>query len=105
MATKTLGVSMPYPTLAAGTTVELGVSPFLEGEQATLQITFSPDAAGAGVVKVQGSPDGTTWTDTFILTGIAPGTANRVYCSKYMRLGVTTAGSAGTVSAYLVGIT
>lgn len=105
MATVTLGHSVPYDALSAGSPIQLGQSPFLEGERCVLHISFSPDAAGSGVVKVQGSDDGSVWVDKFNITNVAPSTSDTVRCHKYMRLGVTTAGSAGTVSAYLVGVT
>lgn len=107
MATKTLGYSIPIATVAAQTAVKLGETPFADGETCTLHISYSPGATGAaGVVKVQGSDDGTTnWTDKFILTGVAPAAVNTIRCSNYMRLNVTTGGTSGNVSAYLEGVT
>jgi hypothetical protein len=91
----------------AGATVTAGNSPFLPGEEALASIRFSNAIAGvAGVVKIQSSPDGTTWTDAFVgVAGLQPDVFATVVCDKYMRSTVTTAYTAGTVSVGLIGIT
>lgn len=93
---------------AAGTTPGAAVgplvTPFIDGEGAIFA-WGGAGLTGAGVVKLQGSADNTTWTDVF--TGPASqsfGFAN-VQCQKYMRAVSSTAFSAGTLSAYLLPIT
>lgn len=106
MATKTLLDAVSAASAAAGATQTLDVSPFLEGQNCRGVISLSPDAAGSVVVKIQSSPDGTTWTDVLTLTGIGnPVLVGEVTCDKYMRGNVTGAGTAGKVSAYLEGLT
>lgn len=106
MATKTLLSAVSAAAAAAGSTVTLGVSPFLDGQNARARIVLSADAAGSVVVKVQGSDDGTTWSDLLTHTGVGtPSTEAEVTCKKYMRGNVTGAGSAGEVSVYLEGLT
>lgn len=106
MATKTLLAAVSAASAAAGTAQLLDVSPFLEGQNARGVIALSPDAAGSVVVKIQSSPDNTTWTDVLTLTGVGnPTLEGEVTCDKYMRGNVTGAGSAGKVSVYLNGLT
>lgn len=102
----TLANKQSYAAAAAGTSTLVNKTPFLDSENTTLHINFSTDAAGTGVVKVQGSDDGTTWTDLYTSAASpAPDIEADIICSKYMRANVTTAGSAGTVSVYLDGNT
>lgn len=106
MATKTLLNAVSAAAAAAGTTQTLDVSPFLDGQNARARIALSADAAGSVVVKIQGSDDGTTWTDLLTHTGVGiPSTEAEVTCKKYMRGNVTGAGSAGKASAFLEGLT
>lgn len=87
-----------------GSTVGPLPSPFLDGEQATF-VWGGSGLTGAGVVKLQGSVDSSTWTDIFVAPASqAFGMAN-VTCQKYMRAVSSTAFSAGTLSAYLLGTT
>lgn len=106
MATKTLLSAVSAASAAAGTAQLLNVSPFLDGQNCRGVIALSPDAAGSVVVKIQGSPDNSTWTDLLTLTGVAnPHLEAEVTCAKYMRGNVTGAGSAGKASVYLQGLT
>jgi len=90
-----------------GATVTAGNSPFLPGEEALASIRFSPDIAGTGgIVKIQTSPDQTTWTDAFTgAAGVQPDVLATVVCDKYMRAVVSTVYTAGSVSVGLIGIT
>lgn len=102
----TLANKQSYSAAAAGTSTLVNKTPFLDSENTTVHINFSTDAAGTGVVKIQGSDDGTTWTDLYTSPASpAPDIEADVICSKYMRANVSTAGSAGTVSVYLDGVT
>ncbi len=106
MATKTLLNAVSAAAAAPGAAQLLNTSPFLDGENCRGVIALSPNAAGAVVVKIQGSPDNTTWTDLLTLTGVTvPNLEAEVICAKYMRGNVTGAGTAGTASVYLQGIT
>lgn len=102
----TLANKQSYAAAAAGTSILINKTPFLDSENCTAHINYSTDAAGTGVVKIQGSDDGTTWTDLFTSPASpAPDIEADVICSKYMRANVSTTGSAGTVSVYLSGNT
>lgn len=89
------------------TGVLCGISPFLAGEQCFAHINYSTAVAGnGGIVKIQSSPDNTTWTDAYVAaTGLGPDIIATVTCDKYMRAVVSTVYTAGTVSVYLVGLT
>lgn len=102
----TLANKQSYSAAAAGTSTLVNFTPFLDSENCTAHINFSTDAAGTGVVKIQGSDDGSTWSDIYTTAaGPAPDIEVDIICRKYMRANVTTAGSAGTVSVYLAGNT
>lgn len=106
MATKTLLSAVSAAAAAAGSTQTMGTTPFLDGQNVRARIALSADAAGSVVVKIQGSDDGTTWTDLLTHTGVGiPQTEAEVTCKAYMRGNVTGAGSAGKASAFLEGLT
>lgn len=101
LATKASGTAT-----TAGASVTCGETPFGDGEDATLDIRFSADTAGAGVIKLQGSDDGTTWTDIYTSPATPfPGLCVNVKCANFMRINPSTVFSAGTFSAYLHGVT
>ncbi len=95
-------------TLATGNatdeaSVEMTVTPFLPLREVECYIAPSADMAGNdAVIVIQSSPDDSTWTTVFTMTGIGPSAGN-IVLGVYMRVGVTTAadGTAGEYSAWL----
>jgi hypothetical protein len=85
---------------AAQTAVQPTVTPFIPGRNATL--VFDVDGLVGATVKVQGSDDGTTYADVATVSAQGPVLLQNVTIQAYMRLNVTTAGSAGKASAYLL---
>ena len=98
------------PSITIGSTgpaaaVELGETPFFPGGNALLHLTGVP--AGAVVLAVQGSPDGTNdWTtiQTFNAAAMAGGVVEVSPLPKFIRTNVTTAGTAATIGASLEGV-
>lgn len=109
MAAKLLTLlnNVSYAAAAAGANIACTVSPFTWGHNALLLVAFGAAAAGAGVLKLQQSDDsGATWADTVVINGVTAGVVlQEVTLHSTMRGNVTTAGSAGTCSMYLIGIT
>lgn len=89
--------SIDYTALAAQASVELGETPFQLGGNALLYLTAS--IGGSGVVTLEGSPDGTTWST--IRTLNAAQTASRwielTDLPKYFRTRVSTVGTGSGV--------
>ena len=86
---------------AAQTAVTCDETPFAPGFNVLARVIFK-GATGAPVVKIQGSEDGTTWSDLAATSGIlADSFVFEVTCMKYMRANCTTAGGAGDYAAYL----
>lgn len=97
--------SITIGTTGAGAAVKLGETPFFPGGNALLHLTDVP--AGAVVLAVQGSPDGTNdWTTikTFNAAAMAAGVVEITDLPMYIRTNVTTAGTAATVGAALEGV-
>lgn len=97
MQLKTLGEAKA--AVAAGTAQQMTDTPFLPGREAIARITVSPNFNGT--YKIQGSDDGTTYSDLLTVTGAnQPGKEVQVSLKKYMRDNMT-AFTAGSASAYL----
>ena len=89
--------SVDFTAVAAQAAVELGQTPFQVGGNCFLY--FPTAIGGAGVVTLQGSPDGTTWST--IRTLNAAQTAARwvelTDLPAYIRTSVTTVGTGSAV--------
>lgn len=86
---------------AAQTAVDCDETPFAPGFNVIARVVFK-GATGTPVVKIQGSEDGTTWSDLAATSGVlADVFPFEVTCYRYMRANCTTAGSAGDYAAYL----
>lgn len=89
--------SIDYTALAAQASVKLGETPFQIGGNALLYLTAP--IGGSGIVTLEGSPDGTTWST--IRTLNAAQTASRwvelTNLPKYFRTTVTTVGTGSAV--------
>ena len=98
-----LGSAVSATAVAAQTAVSTTTTPNARGHSVIAEILFT-GVTGSPVVKIQTSPDNSTWTDVLTTSGITRTkfTAN-VTLDKYARLNVTTGGSAGTVDANLIG--
>jgi hypothetical protein len=97
--------SITVGSTGAGTAVELGETPFFPGGNALMHFTAPP--AGAVVLAVQGSADGTTgWStiQTFNAAAMAGGVVEITDLPKFIRTNITTAGTAATVGVALEGV-
>ena len=101
MNVKTIGEGIDLTAAAAGSSVDLNGTPFVEGREAVLVV--STDALSGATLKVQSSEDGSTWTDELTVSSQGPATFRRVTCKRYIRYNVTVAGTTGTANAYLLG--
>ncbi len=86
----------------AGAAVELNATPFVQGRGAVLMVDVR-GVSGSPTLRVQGSDDGTTWTDLVVHTGNPPAKMAQVTIPKFLRYNVTAAGTAGTANVYLLG--
>ncbi len=102
MKTLLLGAAVSLAAAAAQAAVQPTTTPFLPGESGTI-ILDCDGGTGAFTVKVQGSDDGVTYTDLLVVSTQGPVSVQDVSMQAYMRLNVTAAGTAGIVSAYIVG--
>lgn len=105
MNLKTLGTDVDATAVAAQTAVDLAnTTPWSNGFTAIGVILFSNTVAGAaGVAKIQTSPDNSTFTDAVAnAAGVKASKYGEVTLARYVRLNVTVAWTAGTVSAYLL---
>lgn len=97
----TLGEGVSLTSAAAQAAQATDDTPFARGFDAICTIVLT-GATGTPTVKIQTSPDGSTWSDAVTLSSIANSSVKReIALDKYARLNVTAAGSAGVVSAYL----
>ncbi len=89
--------AVDFTAVAAQAAVELGATPFQLGGNALMY--FPAAIGGSGVVTLEGSPDGTTWST--IRTLNAAQTASRwvelTDLPKYIRTSVTTIGTGSAV--------
>lgn len=100
--TLSLGAVVDGTAVAAQTGVSTVTTPHARGHTAIAEIIFT-GMTGSPVVKIQTSPDNSTWTDVLTTSGVTRTvfTAN-VTLDNYARLNVTTGGSAGKVDANLI---
>ena len=97
----TLGTAVSATAVAAQTAKLTNATPFGVGFNALVTIAFT-GVTGTPVIKVQTSPDNSTWTDVLVTSGLTRSQyVAEVTLDKYARLNVTTGGSAGTVDAYI----
>ncbi len=102
MKTLVLGSGVSLAAAAAQAAVRPKTTPFLPGTNTTI-ILDTEGGTGAFTAKVQGSDDGVAYTDLLTVTTQGPAVLQDVTVQAWMRLNVTAAGTAGTVSAYLLG--
>lgn len=100
---KILGEAVNATAVAAQTAVDLdSVTPFIVGGSAVSMVVLT-GVTGSPVIKIQTSPDNSTWTDAVTVSAITNSVVlDEVALQRYVRLNVTTGGSAGTVAAYLI---
>ena len=97
-----LGAVVDNTAVAAQTAVSTVTTPHARGHTAIAEILFT-GMTGSPVVKIQTSPDNSTWTDVLTTSGITRTVFSaNVTLDKYARLNVTTGGSAGKVDANLI---
>lgn len=97
----TLGAAVSATAAAAQTAQATAATPFAHGFNAIAEIVLT-GVTGTPVIKIQTSPDNTTWTDALVVSALTRSTVKaEIVLDKYARLNVTTVGSAGTVDAYL----
>lgn len=87
----------------SATAVEMNASPFIQGNS-VVAVLYTPDGLFAGAAKLQGSDDGTTYSD---ISGCTIADAGHTIVNidslpKYVKL-VCSARTAGTVAAKLLG--
>lgn len=100
--TLTLGSAVSATGAAAQTGVLTTTTPHPRGFNALAEIVFT-GVTGTPVVKIQTSPDNSTWTDVLTTSGITRTVFSaNVTLGKYARLNVTSVGSAGTVEGRLI---
>lgn len=97
-----LGESVALNSAAAQTAVDLDATPLIAGREGVL-IASTVWMAGGAVMKVQTSDDGSSWTDVLTINAQGPTVVKKVTLKNKARLNVTSAGTGGTGSAYLVG--
>lgn len=97
----TLGAAVAATGVAAQTGVSTQAAPLARGFNAVAHINLT-GVTGTPTIKIQTSPDNTTWTDaTSVAVITRQGFKAEITLDKYARLNVTAAGSAGTIDAYL----
>lgn len=97
----TLGSAVSASAVAAQAGVATNVTPMARGFNAVVQLNLT-GVTGTPTIKVQTSPDNSTWTDALTLSVITrSGYRGEITLDKYARLNVTVAGSAGTIDCYL----
>lgn len=102
MKMKAIAAALSLAAVAASAAVPLlGITPFAESFDAVVMVAQEA-GVGAFVVQVQTSPDGVTWTTVATVNGVGPTTLAGITLDKYIRMYVSTAGTGGTVSAYLL---
>jgi hypothetical protein len=96
-----LAESVSATAVAAQTAVSIPfkTTPFLVGRDVVAAIDPA-GVTGSPTFKIQGSVDGTTYTDLLTSTGLGR-KEGTIKTYPYMRFNVTAAGTAGVVSASL----
>jgi len=90
-------------TVAAQTAVDLAdISPFLQGRVVKAGITLSGATGTNPSIKIQSSPDNSTWTDCLVCAALGDKFGN-ITLDRYMRATVITAAGTtpGVYSAYI----
>lgn len=85
---------------AAQAGVATNVTPFLPTRSATLNVDVD-GITGTPTILIQTSPDNATWTTQATISAQKSMLVEEITLDKYIRLDVSVAGSAGTVSAWL----
>lgn len=98
MKTLVIAEGVSATAVAAQTAVHPVATPFLPGRDVVCYVN-SNGMTGTPTVLIQGSDDNSTWTTLVTHTALYDKQYN-IKCASYMRLNVTVAGSAGTVSSY-----
>ena len=97
----TLAAAVSAASVAAQTGVSTMEAPFAPGFNAVVSICGT-GLTGTPVIKVQTSPDNSTWTDVATLNVITRNNYTaEITLNKYARLNVTTGAGAGTVDCYI----
>ena len=94
-----LGEGIAATGTVAQAAVDAKATPFLEGRDIVARLDLS-GVTGTPTIKIQGSSDGTTWSD-LVTHSVLYSKEYNIKCNRYMRVNQTAAGSAGTYSAYL----
>jgi hypothetical protein len=93
-----LATNVSAAAAAAQTAVQATATPFLSGRDVICHIEKT-GVTGTPTIKVQGSDDGTTYTDLVSSTTLTNVVSN-IKCMRYNRVNVTVAGSAGTINVW-----
>lgn len=98
-----LGEGVSLTAAAAQTAKQPANTPLLPGFEAIAAVNLD-GATGTPTVKIEGSDDGgTTWTELLTITDLNALKLAKITLHADMRLNVSVVGSAGKVSAYLLG--
>lgn len=102
MSTNVLSIAsqVSVATAAAQAGVATNTTPFLPTRSATLNVDVD-GVTGTPSVTIQTSPDNATWTTQATISAQKSMLVEAITLDKYIRLDVSVAGSAGTVSAWL----
>ena len=97
----TLGEAVDATAVAAQTGVATDEAPFARGFNAIAHVVLT-GVTGSPVIVVQTSPDDSTYTTVATINAITNAhVMEEITLDAYVRLNVTTGGSAGTVAAYI----
>ena len=97
----TIGAAISATSAVAQTGVATTASPFAPGFNAVVSLCLT-GVTGTPTIKVQTSPDNSTWTDVVTVSVITRNhVMTEVTLDKYARLNVTSVGSAGTIDCYI----
>lgn len=86
----------------AGDTIDCDTTPGAAGFNAVAVLVLT-GATGTPVCKIQTSPDGTTWTDAVVTSGLLRSTyMAQITLDQKVRFNCTAVGSAGDADAYII---
>ena len=97
-----IGEGVSLSATGAGAAVQPNATPFVQGREAVAVVDVR-GVAGSPIIRLQGSDDGTTWTDLVVHSGNPPAKMTQITLPKYLRYNVTAAGTTGTANVYLLG--
>jgi hypothetical protein len=100
----TTALNVNQKEFAAQTAVQNGLTRDSRGFTYASMTTVSNGTTSSGVIKLQGSADGTNWYDLATRTLAASGSFNDAVTGahRYFRVGITTViGGGGTVDVWL----